>query len=319
MKTRRDLLHGIAAVAGAAALPGFTGAASAQALPLTVLVSPTVDAAPFYYAHKNGMFEKGGLALTYTPISSGNLAIQAVVAGSAQIGISNSLSLAQAHAHGIPVEVVSGAGLYNADIPVARIFVASDSTIRQAKDLEGHTFAISGLHDLLALSVKAWLASHGADGSKVNFVELSQAQMLPALQQKRVDAIGQFEPFATAATASGDAKSIGTPYDAISRQFNVTLWFGYQPWIGAHRDIASRFVRVMQAATGYANAHISDMAPYVASYTGMTVEVASKAMRNKTAPSPIPGQLQPVIDSAAKYGELAASFPAREMIANPPL
>lgn len=327
MESRRGWLGQLAATGGTAAFGlvasrpagAQTGAPPSAGTSVTVVTAPTVDAAPFYYAVNTGLFEKAGLSLVLQTIASGNLGIQAIVAGAAQVGLANSLSLAQAHTHGIPVEVISGGGLYNSSIPVARIFVANDSPVRRAKDLEGRLFAISGLHDLLALSVKAWLASQGADGSKVRFIELPQGQMLAALQQRRVDAIGQFEPFATAAAESGDARSIATPYDAIAKQFNVTLWFAYGPWIAAHRDTTERFVRVMHAATEYANAHIPDMVPIVASATGMTVEVAGHALRNKTAPSALPSQLQPLIDSAAKFGELAAAFPARELLADLPL
>jgi NitT/TauT family transport system substrate-binding protein len=301
---------------GAAFVAATTARAGAQSagLPLTVLVLPTVDAAPFYYALKTGQFERAGLTITYQPIASGNLAIQSVVGGAAQIGLANSLSLSQAHAHGIPVQVIAGAGLYDAKLPVAKIFVANDSPIHTGTDLEGHVVAITGLHDLLALAFKAWLASQGADPTKIRFVELSQAQMLPALQQGRVDAIGLFEPFVTAAQDSGTARAIGTPYDAIAKQFNVTLWFGYGPYIAAHRDAIDRFVHVMQAATAYSNAHLAEMVPIFATYTGMTPEVAAHALRNKTAPAALPQDLQPLIDSAAKFGELSAPFPARDVL-----
>jgi ABC-type nitrate/sulfonate/bicarbonate transport system substrate-binding protein len=260
------------------------------------------------------MFDKGGLAVTMQSVASGNLAIQAVVGNAAQIGIANGLSLAQAHAHNIPVSVIAAAGIYDTKLPVAKIMVANDSPIRNGVGLEGHVVAITGLHDLLALAFKAWLASQGADASKIRFIELSQAQMLPALQQGRVDAIGLFEPFVTAAEASGTARAIGTPYDAIAKRFNVTLWFGYAPWLGAHRDAVDRFVHVMQASTTYVNAHFADMPPILAEYTGMTPDVAARALRNKAAAVALPADLQPLIDSAAKFGELSAAFPAQDMI-----
>lgn len=320
MKTRGTWLQEMAAAASTAALVALTGRrAEAQAggLPVTALVLPTVDATPFYYALKMGLFEKAGLALTYQPIASGNLAIQSVVAGAAQIALANSLSLSQAHARSIPVEVISGAGLYDTKIPVAKILVLKNSTIHNGLDLEGRVVAVTGLHDLLALAFKAWLASQGADPAKIRFIELSQAEMLPALRQDRVDAIGLFEPFVTAARATGAVRAIGTPYDAIAKQFNVTLWFGYGPWIAEHRDAIDRFVRVMASATAYSNAHLSDMVPILASYTGMTPEVAGHALRNKTAPNALASDLQPLIDCAAKFGELAAPFPARDVLLNP--
>jgi NitT/TauT family transport system substrate-binding protein len=318
LETRGTWLRGTAAASGAAFI-SMRGRAEAQtpALPMIALVLPTVDAMPFYYALKTGLFDKAGLALTYQSIASGNLAIQSVVAGAAQVGLANPLSLAQAHARNIPVQAVSGGGLYTAQNPIAKIFVLKDSPVHNGVDLEGRVVAITGLHDLLSLAFKAWLASQGADPTKIRFIELAQAQMLPALQQGRIDAMGMFEPFSTAAEDSGTVRALATPYAAIAKQFNTTLWFGYGPWIAENREAVSRFVRVMQSATAYANGHMSDMVPIVASYTGMTVEVAGRALHAKTAPLALASNLQPLIDSAAKFGELAAPFPARDVLLNP--
>jgi NitT/TauT family transport system substrate-binding protein len=318
LETRGKWLQGMGA-ASSAALVTMPRRADAQAaaLPVTALVLPTVDAMPFYYALKTGLFDKGGLALTYQSIASGNLAIQSVVAGAAQIGLANPLSLAQAHARSIPVQVISGAGLYNPQNPISKIFVLKDSPIHNGVGLEGRVVAITGLHDLLSLAFKAWLASQGADPSKIRFVELAQAQMLPALQENRVDAMGMFEPFSTAAEESGAVRAIATPYGAIAKQFNTTLWFGYGPWIAQNREAIDRFARVMQAATAYANGHMSEMVPILASYTGMTLEVAGHALHAKTAPNALASDLQPLIDSAAKFGELTAPFPARDLLLNP--
>jgi NitT/TauT family transport system substrate-binding protein len=318
LDSRGTWLRGTLAASGAA-LVSMRGRAGAQtaALPMAALVLPTVDAMPFYYALKTGLFDKAGLALTYQSIASGNLAIQAVVAGAAQVALANPLSLAQAHARNIPVQVVSGAGLYNAQNPIAKILVLKDSPVHDGVGLEGRVVAITGLHDLLSLGFKAWLAAQGADPTKIRFVELAQAQMLPALEADRVDAMGMFEPFSTAAEESGAVRTIATPYGAIAKQFNTTLWFGFGPWIAQNREAVDRFVHVMQAATAYANGHMSEMVPILASYTGMTLEVAGHALHAKTAPDALASNIQPLIDSAAKFGELSAPFPAHDLLLTP--
>jgi NitT/TauT family transport system substrate-binding protein len=283
--------------------------------PIVVALSHTIDATPLYYALRQGLFEKAGLSVTLNAMASGGLATVAVVGGSAQVGLANTLSDTTAHEKNIPLLMIAGAGLYDAAAPLARIFVASDSPIRTAKDLENRVVAVSGLHDLLVLSVKAWLAQGGVDPANVHFVEIAQAAMLPALEQKRVDAIANFEPFATAVETSGHARTLAAPYTAIARQFLVTAWFVHGPWAAAHRDVALRFAQVIHQATLYSNAHIQEMVPIVASYTGMTPEVAAQALRTqKRAASLNPAQIQPVIDAAAKFHEMSAAFPARDVV-----
>lgn len=285
----------------------------------TAIIQPTVDATPFYYAVHADLFERAGLALTTKSLASGNLAIESIVAGVGQIGLSNTLSIAQAHARGIPLQVLFGAGFHAPNAPIVWLFAGADSTIHAAIDLVGATIAVSGLHDLLALSTRAWLAQQGVDSTKVHFVELPQAQMLAALQQKRVDAICSFEPFASAIAASGSARVLATPYDAIAKSFNVTVWFTYGPWLATGRPAAQRFVSAMREAGTYANAHLPEMIPIVAAATGISTENVQHALGAKTALEVVPALVQPVIDAAAKFGELTASFPARELLPNPPL
>ena len=132
-------------------------------------------------------------------------------------------------------------------------------------------------------------------------------------------AIVTFEPFTTAVLVSKSARSLATPFDAIAPQFDVTVWAVYAPFLAANRDRLSLFVRVMRQATTYANAHFDDVAPIIASYTKIDLETVRHGLRAKMAADPVPGNLQPVIDVAARFGELSAPFPARDIIPNPGL
>lgn len=315
MQTRQEWLIAAGSAAAVAASAARAGAQSAP-LPVAVALAPTVDATAFYYAQHQGAFEKAGLAVTLKVVATGNLGIIAVVGGDANIGFANCLSLAQGHVRGVPLRLIAGAGLYDTNAPIARIFVAADSPIKSAKDLEDHTVAVSGLHDLLSLSVRAWLAQQGVDSTKIRFTELPPPSMLAALQSKRVDAISTFEPFSSDVVASGQARTLAYPYDAIAKQFDVTAWFAHESWLATHHEAAARFGMVIRTAAEYADAHLSDMVPIVASGTGMPVDVVSKALKAKVAPTVVAAQLQPLIDVAARFGELSSPFPARDMIWN---
>jgi NitT/TauT family transport system substrate-binding protein len=305
-----------AGAAAAAATVRPTVGWAQTAIPVTVVMAPTVDATSFYYAQKADLFARNGLNLTVNVVTSGNLGIVAVVGGAANIGLSNALSVSQAHQKGVPLVLIAGAGLYDTNAPIVRIFVSNDSPIRTAKDLEDHVVAVSGLHDLLALAVRAWIAQQGVDSTRIRFAEMGQGAMLAALDAKRVDAIAQFEPFSSAADASGHARAIARPYDAIAPSFTVTAWFAHRDWLNAHRDAAQRFAQTIRSACEYSNAHLADMVPIVAAGSGLPPDVVQKALKAKNAPVVLPTQLQPLIDAAAKFGELTASFPAREVLYN---
>lgn len=281
--------------------------------PMTVVVPTTAETLPFYYAMQQGLFEKAGLSITVTTASSGSMATAAVVGGAAQAGSSNVLSEIQAHAKGIPIVLLAPAGEYDPALPNNEIFVTAASPIKAPKDLEGRTMAVASLHDLLALSTHAWLDKEGVDAAKIRFVELAPAEMVTALMSGRVDVIHVYEPFRGAAERAG-ARVLVAPYTAIGRDFLFSVWFANATWASEHKDAALAFARVMHDAAVYTNAHYDDLIPLVSSYTKMSPDDLRATRRVKVATSLRPALIQPVIEAAAKYHEIAAPFPAQEMI-----
>jgi NitT/TauT family transport system substrate-binding protein len=261
---------------------------------------------------KNGLFDRAGLDVTVVPSPSGSSSIVAVVGGAAQFGYANNLSLSQAHLKGIPVVLVAPGGEYQSASSYAKLMVLGDSPVKTAKDLEGKIVAVTGLHDLLAVSTFAWIDKNGADASQMKFVEVPPATMLAALQQKRVDAIAMFEPYVSAAEAAG-ARAIGNPYDAIAPRFMTASWFGNSNWIKDHHDAAVAFARVIGQALVYTNAHYADLVPFIADYSKQQVETLRKMPVVRVAPGLSAPLIQPLIDVATKYKELSTDFRAQDM------
>lgn len=307
---RRTLLFASAALAAAA-----TARATAQpaATPLAVAPNVSTDQVIFYYAQSAGLFAKAGLDVTAVPSTSGSTSLLAVVGGAAQIGFTNTLSLAVAHGKGIPLVALTPGGIYDTNAPLAEILVAGDSPLKAPHDLAGKTIAVTGLHDLLALTTTAWLVKNGVDLSSVRFLEMPASSMLPALQGKRADAIALYHPYLLAAQSAG-ARVFGKPYDAIALEFEPGLWFASTPWANAHREAALRFSAAMKDSAAYVNAHFDDLLPLIASFTKLDVETLRKIPHPRFPPGVIAAQIQPVIDTAAKFKELQTAFPAQEMI-----
>jgi NitT/TauT family transport system substrate-binding protein len=291
-------------------------AASAQNTGRTAITVSAVtpsDTLPFYYAVKNGLFEKAGLDVTIIPSTSGSTSILAVAGGAAQFGYANALSLGAAYLKGLPVAMVAPGAEYNSAVPNVKMVVGADSPVRSAKDLEGKVVSVSGLHDLLAIGTYAWIDKNGGDATKVKFVEISPASMFAALQQKRIDAAAMYEPYLTAADTSGTVRIIGKPYDAIALRFMAAAWFGNSAWMKEHRDATIRFAQVIFAAQEYTNAHYEELIPLIADFSKLPVETLRKTPVVRVVPTLQGPLVQPLLDVAMKYKELSGTLRAQEM------
>lgn len=309
--TRRRTLAALAALGAARALP----AAAQPAVPagITIIVPTTAETLPLFWAQQQGLFAKAGIALNMQPATSGSAAATAVIGGAADIGSSNVLSVMQAHAKGLPLVLLCAAGQYDDKLPNNEIFVPANSPIKTAKDLEGKNVAIASLHDLLALSMKTWMDKEGVDVTKVHFVEIPPSAQVAALQSGRVDSIHVYEPFRGQAERAG-FRAIVAPYYTIGKDFVFSGWFANLGWASAHRELALKFAQIMHDASLYTNAHYDELIPVIASYTKMTPEDIKAMRKVRTAPNLTPGELQPLIDVAAKFHELDRPFPASEII-----
>ncbi|HXP94362.1 MAG TPA: ABC transporter substrate-binding protein [Candidatus Binatia bacterium] len=281
---------------------------------ITVTFVPVADAVPMKYAIGEGLFQKAGLDVKVDNVGSGALATIAVVGGAADIGSANTLSIVLARSKGVPLMLVAPQAQYDDRNPTTQLLVSADSPIKTPKDLEGRTVAVAGLHDLLALGVRAWMSTGGADPTKVRFIETIQSTMLAALDAKRVDAIMVSEPILTTCEASGRTRMLAGPYGSIAQRFVVDDFFASAAWLASHRDAALRFADVMRRATAYTNAHYDEMIPLIASYTSISLEVLRKMRQIKGAQALTPDQIQPIIEAAVKYGEIPSGLRAQEMI-----
>lgn len=281
--------------------------------PIVVAAIGSTDVLPFFYALREGAFARAGLDVTLQQTPSGVASVTAVVGGAAQIGFSNTLALCVAYGRGIPVELVAPGFRYDVRSPNVTMLVAAGGPVRTAKDLEGRVVAVTGLHDLMAVSTAAWLRRAGADASRVKFVEMPSTAMAAALEAKRVDAVTTYDPYVGLVQAAG-GRVFAHPDDVIGGDFLAGGWFALRPWADGHRDELRRFAAVIHDSAGYTNAHWEELIPLISSYSKMSPDLLRTMGRPRVPPALTPALLQPIVDFAAANGELAHAFPAREML-----
>jgi NitT/TauT family transport system substrate-binding protein len=315
--TRRATIARLAsgALAGAAAIPR---SASAQAGETIVVAGvPSTPDLTVYYADAQGMFAKAGLRVSITTVTSGSAGQLAVVGGAAQVAATNTASLAQAVAKGVPIIAIAPGSEYTHDQPSTRLQVLPDSPIRRLSDIEGKTVASNSLADINSAGLRALVDKNGGDSEKIRFVELPQSAQAAALEEHRVDAILALDPFASANVTKG-WRSVALPLDGIAPMFVSAVYIAHTSWVQSHRTQVSAFARVIHDASVYVTAHWKELIPYVAQLTKLPVATLQSLPPQIFPPGLYASHIQPVIDVTARYGGFQP-FPAARAILDIPL
>ena len=308
-----------AAIAGlfaGAAAGAWPHSVRAQSVPVTlrIAVIPSEIAAGAYYANDLGYFKSAGIDAQISSLQNGSAITAAVVSGAMDVGFSNTLSLIVAHDKGLPVTALLGTDVHRASDPTNGILaVLKASPVRTAKDLAGKTVGVSSLSNTTFYALRNWIDRNGGDSKNVHYVEIPIPQMADAVLASRVDAGTMDAANANAERSRTELRRIASTYDSIAQRFMAGAWFSSTAWPQKNPVAATRFVAAMHRASVWANAHPADAVKIFVKYSRFTEADLLAAPRPFFATDSTPGILQPVIDVAAQYGAIKASFPARDL------
>jgi NitT/TauT family transport system substrate-binding protein len=304
----------VSAIAALAIAPSAAAAQTPVGTPLRIASTASDSYAGALYAHDAGFFERVGLNADVQILASGAAITAAVAAKAIDIGITNALPLVAAVQHGVPFRYICSGGLVNLD--EFGMCVAPDSPIKEWKDLEGKTVAVSALNDIAVIGMRALVDQQGADSSKVKLVEMPFSQMAGAVSRGIVDAGPIAEPALSAAKKQGTVRVLKPAiFSPFGPHFMVGGWFATDDWISANRDTARRFTSAIYAAANWANTHTAESSVILAKYSKIDVATVAAMNRSPLGTSLTPDMLQPVIDLAYKYKVIDRPLKAAEIIA----
>jgi NitT/TauT family transport system substrate-binding protein len=291
-------------------------AASAAQAPVTLRIGagPDMTSLPIIYADKSGLFKKAGLNVEVQKLAGAAVVSAALAGGSLDIGKGSALSVVSAFGRGLPFTIIGAIAAYNGDRPDLALVVLANSEIKTAKDLEGKVLADVSLQDMNTVATLAWLDQHGVDSAALKYVEIPANASLAAMESGRVVASTVYEPIYTAYMATGKVRVLGYPFDAISKHFADSVLFANVNWVNAHRDIVARFLQVMKQATAYVGSHEEELVPMLAEYSGVDPASIAKVHRPERRVTIGVNDIQPVIDTAAKYKTITKPFNAADVI-----
>jgi NitT/TauT family transport system substrate-binding protein len=278
---------------------------------------PVEEAALAFYAKEKGFFTAAGLDVDLQILGNGG-AVSAALGGNAlDVGVTNSGSMALAHARGVPIELVACGALFTPASPIAHLAVGKTAGIKTAKDLTGKTLAVSTLRDMIQATALLWIDKNGGDSKTVNFVEVPPPQQGAAIVSKRIDGAVIVEPFYTG--AKNDVIELGTTYSAVNdeKPFQTLGIAGASGWVSANPATARKVAGAIHAAARWANAskNHAECVTILTQYTKVLPAVITSYQRLAFAERNSPSFVQPVVDLMAKYGMIAKGFSADEMFA----
>ncbi len=302
----------VALLAALAAFCGLAAGAQAQTgTTIRIATTPIDLGAEALYAADLGFFKKAGLDVELNLLASGSTVAASVAGGSIDIGQSNIVALATAHAAGLPFVIVAPAGYYTSAGPTTELVTAANSPITDAKDLNGKIIAVTALKDLNWVSIQSWLTRGGADLSSIKYVEVQQPTACNMVTSGRAAAAIVSEPYLSFALRDGGCRVLAPTHDAIAKQFLVGAWFSTTAWAQSHTDAIRRFRAVMVETARWAATHHVESARILERYTHLAAPPEMK--RVPFAERAEAAQIQPVLDAAARFGVIAPT-PASELL-----
>ena len=212
--------------------------------PAKITVQDTAGAPSAFAAYgvKKGFFKKRGLDVTVEPVQGGAAVVPAVLSGKVDIGGSNLVTILLGASKKLPLKIIAP-GTYASKNPkgdFSGILVSKKSDIRTVSDLQGKTLAVNALKNVAEVTAKASLAKQGVDVSSLKLAEVDFPDMIPALEQGRVDAAVVIEPFVSQGLAAGD-RVIDRPYVGTKPGLQIGCYFTSDKYLQANGDVVKRF------------------------------------------------------------------------------
>ena len=279
-----------AALFGLATVVAMPGLSQAQdSLKLAIGQRGNWDTAMPEIGTRAGIFKKHNLVLEMLYTAGGGETQQAVISGSADIGLAaGTIGVMGAFAKGAPVRIISAEATGVADY----WFVPAASTIKSIKEADGKTIAYSTNGSSTHSIVLGFIRQFGLKNAKPVSTGSVAATWTQGLTGQ-VDVAFSSPPFGLEAFSKGEIRIVGrgNDVDAI-RNTTIRVNITNADALAKKKDAISRFVKAYKETVDYMYSSDEALAQY-ADFAGVSVDLARR-MRDEFFPKDIvlPGRFE---------------------------
>lgn len=203
-----------------------------------------------YLAKGRGFFAKNGLEVEIVTGADSASQLAWVVSGDVDIATGFWINDAKSVAQGVPVRVIGGNGLVDAEASNSGVIASKDSGITDLAGLKDTAIGVGGVKtggDIPALQA---LDGAGIDINDVKEVGIPYAGMQAALEQGTVDAVVPADSFCHQMLDAG-FESISNPVREYQGNMPVTVWTVKHDWVAAHGAASEGFLASMCEAVAF--------------------------------------------------------------------
>ena len=193
----------------------------------------------FWRARDAGYFKDEKIEVELIPMAGGGQIIPALQSGALQFGISDALGVLNARNGGIPVTYVSFNFAQASDDPVHAV-LTMDPAVKTAADLKGKSVATNLSFNTDWTMMREWLRKKNVDIKTVTFREVPFPDMLAAMRNKTVTAVGATEPFVTLGKEQG-ASVLGYYFTDVKSPNVLSGIVAMLPYVEKNKDVVRRF------------------------------------------------------------------------------
>lgn len=252
-----------------------------------------------FFVKDSGTFARRGFDVEVSSMVNVGAVLAAMSGGSLELGVADVILGVKAIMAGAPVVMMAASGMYLASDPSTILAVAANSPIRTPKDLIGKSIGVPTLGALTASSLLAWLPQNGVEPSQVKLIEVPQSAAVPGLERGTIDCVTLGEPFIT--PNKSKIRDLGHPYDAIAKEFPISVWYGAKSWVDADPARARAVVAGIYENARWANTHRPETAAILVRDAKFDPDSLKGISRTTFSTSLAPAQVQAVLDFATQH------------------
>jgi NitT/TauT family transport system substrate-binding protein len=239
-----------------------------------IIIATGIDPSFAHYvvAVKKGFFEKHGIDADLRSFDDGNVALDSLLTGAADIGGTSELGGIVRIARGGKIYVMAS-GIQYADF----FGLVGKNSIQKPKDLEGKNIGLpkgSGAHLFMA----KYVAFHSVDLSKLKLKYLQAPESVAALARGDIDAFFLWDPWLSrAASTVPDTRIITRSGENNIFKLNTYVFFSQK--LIDDKDLSAKAMRALIEGAEWAMANRSEAAKLVGAAYRMSPSDCEKIMQ----------------------------------------
>lgn len=262
---------------------------------------------------KQGIFADHCIEVSMQTVPSTPASLAAVSGGSVDIGYTTFVPFIRAVSEGLPIMLVAPDFGYTPDadkfkpmeVTPVGVFVAGDSAMTGAKDLEGKTVSIPALGAQGQVQVAADIMADGGDPSKVQWVALDFGTALAQLNDRNIDAATLAYPITMEAETAGNKLLFGSGLSLFPPGTANSGWVTSASTAKEKPELIAAFNEAFSEAKAYVMSNREELLKEVADYTKVSLEsVKAQNLQYYAVDSATVEQLTAIAEVMKKVGEL---------------